>query len=299
MKKGTYVLIILLVFFLLMMATFASFFYFQFSRPPSIKAHSYLEIPLMGPIEDMPAPGLFANIFTGGAAISLHDVWRNIQKAKIDSRIKALVLKLGMMQCDWGKVNEIREAVLDFKSSGKSVYAYFDEAMDMDKEYYLATACDKIIMHPLGSLFINGIGGDVPFLKKTFDKLGIEAEVEHVEEFKTAYHMFTEEGFTPAHKEMMESIYGDIYTHYVRTLAKTRDKTEAEIRELIDRGFFQGQKAIDAGLVDELFYEDELIDHIRGDRSKITKIPHKAYVKIKPSSVGLDKGRKIALSNRS
>ena len=99
-----------------------------------------------------------------------------------------------------------------------------------------------------------------------------------LEEYKTAYHTFTEEGFTPAHREMMESIYGNIYGHYIQTLAEAREKPEAEIRELIDRGFFQGQKAVEAGLVDELLYEDELIEQIRGDSKKIYRIPHEAYI---------------------
>jgi protease-4 len=295
MKKGTYILIIFLVLFVLFLATVASLFYFSFGKPPKVKAQSYLEIQLSGQITEKAPPDFFSALFTGRPRLSMFDIWTNIRKAKVDQRIKALVLRLGFLQCDWGKVNEIREAVLEFKKSGKKVYAYLDEAMDIDKEYYLATACDKIVLHPVGTLFINGIGGDIPFLKKTLDKLGIEAEIEHVEKYKTAYHMFTKEGFTPAHKEMMESIYGDIFDHYIHTVAKARKKDEAEIRRLIDTGYFQGDKALEAGLVDALLFDDEFVDLIRGDRKKMTRISHKTYLKIKPSSVGLDSGKKIAL----
>jgi len=295
MKKGTYVLIIFLVLLVLLMATVVSFFYFSFGKPPKVKAQSYLEIPLAGQVAEKAAPDFFSAFLTGRPPLSMFDIWTNIRKAKVDSRIKALVLRLGYLQCDWGKINEIRDAVLDFKTSGKKVYAYLDEAMDSDKEYYLATACDKIILHPVGTLFINGIGGDVPFLKKTLDKLGIEAEIEHVEKYKTAYHMFTKEGFTPAHREMMESIYGDIFDHYIQTVAKARKKEEAEIRRLIDIGYFQGEKALESGLVDDLLFDDEFIDLVRGEGKKLNRIGHKTYLKIKPSSVGLDTGKKIAV----
>ena len=113
----------------------------------------------------------------------------NIRKAKMDRRIQCIVMRLGYLGCDWGKIDEIREAILDFRKSGKKAYAYIDEAPDFDKEYYLATACDRVILHPLGWLGINGIGGHVPFFKKTLDKLGIEAQFEHVEEYKTAYNI--------------------------------------------------------------------------------------------------------------
>ena len=145
-----------------------------------------------------------------------------------------------------------------FRQSGKKVFAYIEEAPECDKEYYLATACDRIILHPLGWLGVNGVGGWVPFFKEGLDKLGIEAQFEHVEEYKTAYNMFMEKGFTEAHKVMMEAIYQDIFSEYVRTVAEARKKTEAEVRAIIDKGLYQGEQALQAGLVDNLLYEDEL-----------------------------------------
>nr|MBC8359137.1 signal peptide peptidase SppA [Candidatus Aminicenantes bacterium] len=133
------------------------------------------------------------------------------------------------------------------------------------------------------------------FLKKTLDKLGIEAEIEHVEEYKTAFNMFTEKGFTPAHKEMIESIYGDIFSHYVKELAEARGKSEKEIRELIDHGFYQGEQAMEAGLVDDLLYDDEFENLLRDKGMKLYRISHQQYIKIKPTSLGLNKGKKIAL----
>lgn len=295
MKRGKYVLIIFLVFFIVIAATLTSFIYFEFKKTPTVKTNSYLEINLSGELNEKSEPDFFTSLIGIRPPLSLFDVWRNIQKAKHDSRIKSLVLRLGQLQCDWAKIEEIRQSVLDFRTSGKKVYAYIGEVLEFDKEYYLATACDSIIIHPLGTLIINGIGGYVPFIKNTLDKLGIEAEFEHVEEYKTAGNQFTEEGFTPAHREMMESYYGDIFNVYVKGVAEARKKSESEVRDLIDQAYFRAELAKKANLVDELLYEDEFLNFIQEGDQKISRVSHSQYSKISPSSLGLNKGKKIAL----
>lgn len=295
MKRGSYVLIIFLIFFFLFLVAIASFLYFEFGKPPTVKANSYLEINLSGEIQEKAYPDPLTSLLAGRKPLSIYDIWMNLRKAKVDNRIKTLVLRLGYLQCDWAKVEEIREMILDFRTSGKKAYAYIEEALDFDKEYYLATACDKIILHPLGSLIINGIGGNTPFVKNALDKLGIKAEFEHVEEFKTAYNMFTEEGFTPAHKQMMESLYESIFSHYTRGIAEARGKSEEEIRAIIDHAYYQGEKALESGLVDELLFADQLEDLLHKDEKKIHKISYATYLKTKPSSLGLNQGKKVAI----
>jgi len=294
MKKGKYILIIFLIFFFLIIVTLALFFYQEFRRPPAVKANSYLELKLSGEIVERAMPNMWM-MLARVEPLTMHDIWMNIRKAKKDRRIKSLLLRLGYVQCNWAKINEIREAILDFRTSGKKAYAYIEEAPEFDKEYYLATACDEIILHPLGFLGINGIGGHIPFLKNTLEKLGIEAEFEHVEEYKTAYNMFTEEGFTPAHQEMIESIYSNLFSQYMKAVADARKKSVGEMIALIDRGFYQGEKALKAGLIDRLLFDDELEAEFNEKGKKLHKISHNQYLKIKPSSVGLNKGNKIAL----
>jgi len=295
MKRGTYVLIIFLIFFFLIIISLASFFYLEFGKPPSVKSHSYLEIKLSGELQEKSSPDFLMTFFGMSPPLSLHDIWLNFQKAKVDRRIQAILLRMGYLQCGWAKINELRDLVLDFRKTGKKVYATFEETVDADKEYYLASACDRIIFHPSGIMFVNGIGGYIPFFKKGLDKLGVEYEVEHIEKYKTAMNEFTEEGFTASHKEMMESLYGDIFSHYVAKVAEARGKSEEDFRTLIDRGLYQGPKALEAGLVDDLLYEDELQNLLQADGKMYTRISHQEYSKIKPSTLGLDRGKKIAL----
>jgi len=295
MKKGTYVVIIILVFVLLFATTVVSFFYLNFSRPPTVKSDSYLEIGLNGAIQDFAVPDFLMSVLSGTRPLSLHDIWTNLRKAKTDDRIHAVLLRLGSLACDWAKVSEIREAVLDFRSSGKKVLAYVEEEPEFDKEYYLATACDRIILHPMGWVGINGIGGYVPFFKKALDKLGIRAEFEYLEEYKTAYNEYTEDRFTGPHREMIESIYKDILSEYIKTVARARKKSEEEVRGLINRGFFYGEEALKAGVADDLLYEDELQTALAEKGRRIYKISLNEYSLAAAPAAGLSRGRKIAL----
>ena len=296
MRKSAYVGMIFLFFFLL--AAAGTFFLVVMDiggTAVDMPARGYLEVPLAGTVSEVAAPDSLSSLLLGAKPLAMYDLWMNLRKAKVDGRIQAVLLRLGLIQCDWAKANEMRETILDFRRSGKKVYAVIEEAPDFDMEYFVATACDRIILHPLGWLGINGIGGYVPFLKGALDKLGVRAEFEHVEEFKTAANMFTEKGFTPAHREEMESLYSDLFAQYVATAAKARGKTDAEFRALVDRGFFQGEKAKAAGLVDDCLYEDEVQELLRQDGRTPARVRFDDYTKVKPSSVGLETGRTVAL----
>ena len=296
MRKSAYVGMIFLFFFLL--AAAGTFFLVVMDiggTAVDMPARGYLEIPLSGAVSEVAAPDSLSSFLLGAKPLAMYDLWMNLRKAKVDGRIQIVLLRLGLLQCDWAKANEMREAILDFRRSGKKVYAVIEEAPDFDREYFVATACDRIILHPLGWLGINGIGGYVPFLKGALDKLGIRAEFEHVEEYKTAANMFTEKGFTPAHREEMESLYSDLFAQYVATAAKARGKSEAEFRALVNRGFFQGERAKAAGLVDDCLYEDEVQALLRQDGRRPARVGFDDYTKVKPSSVGLETGRTVAL----
>jgi protease-4 len=296
MRKSAYVGMIFLFFFLL--AAAGTFFLVVMDiggTAVDMPARGYLEVPLSGSVAEVAAPDSLSSLIFGARPLAMHDLWMNLRKAKVDGRIQAVLLRLGLLGCDWAKANEMREVILDFRRSGKKVYAVIEEAPDFDMEYFVATACDRIILHPLGWLGINGLGGYVPFLKGTLDKLGVRAEFEHVEEYKTAANMFTEKGFTPAHREEMESLYSDLFAQYVATAAEARSKTEAEFRALVDRGFFQGERAKAAGLVDDCLYEDEVQDLLRQDGRAPARVRFDDYTKVKPSSVGLEAGRTVAL----
>ena len=227
MNKRVPVLVLFLVLFVLAVAAAASYFFLQMGRPAvSVPAHAYLEIGLSGEIREI-AP---ARLLPGRRPGRPHafrprhlDELPQGEGGRPDRRRSPPAgharLRLGQ---------GARSSGTPSSTSGnreRRSIAYIEEAPEFDKEYYLATACDRIVLHPMGWLGVNGIGGYVPFFKNALERLGIKAEFEHVEEYKTAYNQFTETGFTPAHREMMESLYGDMFEQYVAAVAAARKKT--------------------------------------------------------------------------
>lgn len=296
MKKRVLWILLILFFFILFMALGLSYFFYKIGpKEAAVAGNSYLEIKLEGQLDDY-APSLPFLEFFSSRTISLYDTWMNLRKAARDSRIKAVVIKFGLLEADWAKVEELRQSVLKFRESGKPVIAYFEESPEADKEYYLATACDRIVLHPLGWLGINGLAAYVPFFKGALDRLGIKAEFEHVEEYKTAYNQFTETGFTPAHREMLQSIYEDIFNYYLKEIASARGQTPEEMRQLIDKGYFTGREAVAAGLVDELAYEDQLFQKAGLEKyQELSRITNEKYASVRPEGLGLNLGKKVAL----
>src|SRR6185503_6850281 len=187
---------------------------------------------------------------------SLTGLVMQFKKAKVDKRIKAILLDVNMSGVGWGKSEEIRDAITDFRSSGKPVYAYIE--FGLNKEYYIATACDKIMVPPPGELFINGLAADVMFFRGSLDKLGIYPDIYQIGKYKSAGDMFTQKQMTDAHREYINSMLDDLYNRYINTIAQARKKTPEEVRGLIDNAPYNALTAKEAGLIDEAVYRDEV-----------------------------------------
>jgi protease IV len=182
-----------------------------------------------------------------------------IRKAKRDPRIARLLIRPGTLSSPyWAKLQELRAAVLDFRESGKPVYAFLETAGE--REYYLASAADKVFLLPTATLDLTGLANYEVFLGGTFDLIGTYPDFLHVGDFKTAVNTLTERTFTPAHREMSESLNRDQFQQLVQGIADARRKPEDEVRALFDGGPMQPEEALRVGLVDELAYEDELDD---------------------------------------
>ena len=198
----------------------------------------------------------------------------------------------------WGKAEEIRDAIADFRSSGKPVYAYLE--FGINKEYYIASACDKIYVPPPGELFINGLAADVMFFRGSLDKLGIYPDIYQIGKYKSAGDMFTQKTMTDAHREYVNSLLDDLYGRYVNAIAQARHKTPDEVRTLIDNAPYNSAKAKEAGLVDESLYRDDVEKQIKAslgykDTDTFTPVRGADYREVPPESLGLNEGERIAV----
>src|SRR5215813_12670573 len=264
---------------------------------PTIRDNSVLALRVAGSLPDYTPDDPFKKFF-GGPDQSLTGLVMQFRKAKVDNRIKAIILDIDTSGVGWGKAEEIREAITDFRSSGKPVYAYIE--FGLNKEYYIATACDKIFVPPPGELFINGLAADVMFFRGSLDKLGVYPDIFQIGKYKSAGDMFTQKKMTDAHSEYINSMLDDLFSRYVETIAKDRHKTPDEVRKLIDDAPYSAQKAKEVGLIDETIYRDDVEKELKKrfgykDTDTFTPVRAADYRDVSPESLGLNKGERIAV----
>ena len=266
--------------------------YLAFGREPAVPPNATLVLRVGGELTEV-APADVVSYLRGVKTPTVRSVVDNLRKAKVDARVRAVLLKpTGFDSPFWGKVQEIRDAVIDFRKSGKPVYAYLEYGGD--REYYLATAADKVFLMPSTPLDLAGVATYELFLRGTLDKIGAYPDLHRIGDYKTAVNTFKEKGYTAAHKEMDQSMNRDLYEQIVRGIADGRKKNEADVRKLIDEGPFLPEDALRAGLVDDIAYEDQVDDKLRAGQQR-QHLDGDDYARVSTTSVGLNKGPRIAI----
>jgi protease-4 len=268
-----------------------------YKAEPPIRDNSVLVLRVAGPLPDYTPDDPFKKIF-GGPDQSLTGLVMQFKKAKVDKRIKAVLLDVNMSGVGWGKAEEIRDAITDFRSSGKEVYAYIE--FGLNKEYYIATAANKIIVPPPGELFINGLAADVMFFRGSLDKLGIYPDIYQIGKYKSAGDMFTQKQMTEAHRQYVNELLDDLYGRYLNTIAQARHMTPEQVKALIDNAPYSAQQAKDAGLIDDAMYRDQVENMLKKQLGQKESEPLIAvrsgeYRDVSPESLGLNKGERIAV----
>lgn len=253
MKRGALIALLVIIVIILGLFIAGGFIYLQFTQEPYVPQKAYLKIELGGAISETAPTGFPA---MGGSSLSIHDLWLHLERAARDERIRGVMLRIQPMDAGFAKIREIGGLIERFSASKKPVAAFIvDGGL---KEYYLASFADKVVMFKGGALSISGIGAEALFLKNTLSKLGVQAEVFHIGDYKTASNTFTEERMTPAHRESMQALIDDLYQAVIEGIAANRKLDAATVRELIDRSPLPQEEYLRAKLVDSLGYEDDL-----------------------------------------
>jgi protease IV len=196
----------------------------------------------------------------------LADVLGGLKRARQDSRVKALIVKIGGQPLGLAMVQELRQAVIHFRASGKLTVAFaetFGEFGNGTVPYYLASAFDRVYLQPSGDVGLTGIALEQRFVKNALTKLGIDYEGGQRHEYKTAMNMFTQDHLTEPHRETMARIAESVTEQIVAGIADGRRLDPAKVRELVDRGPFIGAESVEAGLVDKLVYRDEVYEEVK------------------------------------
>jgi protease-4 len=289
---GTGVLLVFLSVFLVFFALLR----FR-ERPPEITANSVLVLRLTGSLpEKTPVEIPF---LSSGPSLTVSNVWMALRKAAVDSHIRAVVLEPESLRTGWAKLQELRQDVAQFRKSGKPVYAYLHTPSA--REYYLATAADRIYISPADQVYLKGLRAEMMFFKNTLDKLGVSVDVEHAGKYKDFGDQFTRSDMSPETREVINSVVDGIYGDLLAGIAEGRKKTPEQVSALIDQGLFLAPELEKAGLVDELRFEDQMWGELKSrlkldDKSgDLKRVKAETYARVPPEAAGLTGKSRVAL----
>ena len=254
------------------------------TKAPAVADNSTLILRLDGDAPEAPPIDVSLPVLEGRTPVTVEALWSMLRRAASDSRIKAVVFEPSGASVGWAKMQEIRSDLEQFRKSGKPLIAYLRAANTRD--YYMATACSKIYMQPSDRLDLKGIGLELMFFKNTLDKLGVKVDIEHAGKYKDYGDQFTRASMSPETHEVMSGLADDLYADLVRTIAKGRNKSEDNIRAVIDDGPFLAKQALAKGLVDELRFEDQVMGELKTTlhQSEIKKITEHDYAGVADTS---------------
>ena len=229
------------------------------------KKNSILEINLNGSMSDRVVDNPFASLLGGkdNEQISMVDIVSSIKKAKENKNIKGIYLKGGFLSSGISSVETIREALTDFKESGKFVIAYFGQCSQ--SAYYLCTVADKVIFNPLGMLDLHGLAAVPTFYTGLLEKLGIQLEIFKVGTFKSAVEPFMLDKMSEANREQVKSYLGSLWNNMSSSIAENRKLTQEDLNNLVNEGLVlkDANYLLNAGLVDTLLYSTDTSDYLK------------------------------------
>ena len=237
------------------------------SKPDtSVPRNAILRLTLDAPIPERSLNNPFGDFSFGGLGgqqvPGLYETVNAIKHAKSDSNIKGILLDLGMVPSGMATVEEIRNALLDFKKSGKFIVAYSE--LYSQKAYYLATVANKVYMNPEGTLDFRGIGGEVMFMKGLMEKLDVQIQVIRHGKFKSAVEPFILDKMSQANKEQTLTYINSLWKQMVVGISQSRGISEAQLNKLADNlSGYTPEVAVKEKMVDQLIYKDQLLQELR------------------------------------
>ena len=217
--------------------------------------HLKLDVPITENEIDNPLEGL--PIAGAESPLGLLPFKTVIKNAKTDSKIQGIYLDLSIFMSGYGVAKEVRDALLDFKSSGKWIVAYSE--FFTEQAYYVASAADKIYLNPEGEIEFNGLAIEVSFFKKMFDKLEIKPQIFRVGDFKSAVEPFMLDKMSNENRLQLNSLISDMHRVMLEDISKTRNIGYDQLKQMADKMSVTNTKsALQFGLVDSLLYFDQV-----------------------------------------
>jgi len=199
------------------------------------------------------------------AEVSLEEMQHVVKIIADDQRVQSVVFRIQGLEAGSAIRHTLRRMMLDLRKSGKRTVAWLPSAGTWD--YYLASACQEVILPPSARLDALGLRSEALFLKDTLAMAGLEADLESIAEYKVTPDMFRRTSMTDPHREMLEAILDSTFDHFVAAVADERDMTRDRVQKLINQMPMTPGAALEAGLIDATLYEDELAAHLGSEEN--------------------------------
>lgn len=201
--------------------------------------------------------------FTFKPAPGINDIISNLDRAATDERIKGVLIENGLMANGWGKAEEIRNALLRFKESGKFIISYTDYLLTQES-YYISSVADSIYLNPNSLMEFKGLASEVIFYKNALDKLGINIQVIRHGKYKGAVEPFIRDELSEANRTQIKNYITSLWSHIINQVSASRNIDPADLNDIADRlSALDVEKAAESGLIDRLIYRDELIEKLK------------------------------------
>ena len=235
-------------------------------EPPQMPDQAYLWLDLTAPVPEKPhAPTPFSQ--EAPQATFLEHL-NAIEKAKDDPRITGIVALVGYGSLGTAHIQELRNAIADFRKSGKMTIAYAEDLGSFGGgtlDYYTATAFEQVWLQPSGGVGLTGLALETPYFAKALDKLNIDARFEQRQEFKGGADPFTRTGMSVPVRQSLEQMVDGWMAQIVRDTETDRPQLQGRLRNLVDNGPYLAEDALKDGLIDRIAYRDEFEDHLRAE----------------------------------
>ncbi|HEX2559715.1 signal peptide peptidase SppA [Phenylobacterium sp.] len=223
------------------------------ARPEPLPAQAVLELDLRNGLTDQDAQNPL--ISWGSRSMSVMSVIESLRRAETDGRVKGVLVRLPESGVAPAAADELRLALKRFRAAGKPVFAHSQgiyPAGVVTSTYMLGAAADEFWMQPAAALQVTGLATEDVFLKRAFDKYGVEAEFEQRQEYKNAVNQYLYSDYTPEHREAQLSWMGSIYRSAVVTAALDRKKDPAALQAALEAGPHLAEEALRQGLIDKV-----------------------------------------------
>ena len=233
---------------------------------------------------DNPFGGINFQTMESQDMTGMNDILRNIEQAKTDANIKGIYMELSSIPTSTATLQEIRDKLIEFKESGKFIVTYGESYSQ--SAYYIASIADKIFLNPEGALDLHGMASQVMFYKHLLEKLDVEMQIVRGpnNRFKSAVEPYFLDKMSEANREQMDKLLGSVWGQILTGISQSRNISVAQLNQIADNleTIFSADKALEYGLVDNLYYKDQVLDELKGltgSNKSINAISNAKYAK--------------------